>query len=396
MKIGMVLDSQFPPDIRVENEATSLVQNGHDVHLLSYSHLPEFQAEEMWNGVHVVRNHLSKKLAKKGRGLINTYFDVYTPYWSKLIQKFISEYNPDVLHVHDLFMLGAAYKATNKYNLPIVADLHENYVEGLKHYQFANSFPGNWLISIDRWSKREIEWCKQADHIITVIDEAVNRYSGLGIDPKKISVVANYVNIDDFLDVPDIPDIIKRIGASFSATYIGGFDTHRGLEYTIRATELIRKQIPDFKLVLVGHGNNFDSLKDLAGQLDIEGSILFEGYQNPDTIPSYIKASQICLIPHLKTIHTDNTIPHKLFHYMLLAKPIVASNCDPIERIVNDTQCGFIYQDTNAQLLADKVIQIYKNKTLATEMGKRGQESVHKKYNWQEAEKKLLQLYENL
>ena len=33
MKIGMILDAEFPPDPRVENEAVSLVKNGHEVFL---------------------------------------------------------------------------------------------------------------------------------------------------------------------------------------------------------------------------------------------------------------------------------------------------------------------------------------------------------------------------
>ena len=396
MKIGMVLDVQFPPDIRIENEARSLAENGHDVYLLSFTHSSAISVYEEWNGVRIVRIPLAKKLAKKGRGLINTVLDVYTPYWANKIKRFINVYQLDVLHVHDIFMLGAAFRATKSMSLPIIADLHENYVEGLKYYRFANSFPGNMLISIKKWSKKEIEWCLRADHIITVIDEAVERYAGLGIDREKLNVVANYVKVDDFLNVRDIPDIINRLRSNFSATYIGGFDTHRGLESTIRATSIISRQIPEFRLVLVGHGANLRSLKDLATQLHVSDFVLFEGYQNPDTVPSYIKASSICLIPHLKTVHTDNTIPHKLFHYMLFAKPVVASNCAPIERIVDENQCGLIYQDNNPQDLADKIIKLYRDNNSIENMGRNGRAAVLNKYNWQVAEEELLKLYRNI
>lgn len=33
MRIGMILDKIFPPDPRVENEAISLIENGHEVYL---------------------------------------------------------------------------------------------------------------------------------------------------------------------------------------------------------------------------------------------------------------------------------------------------------------------------------------------------------------------------
>jgi len=396
VKVGMILDAQFPPDIRVENEARTLAENGFDVFVLSFTHSKDLSSDEFWHGVRILRIPISKNLAKKGRALINTIFDVYTPYWAKKINGFIKQYNPDVLHVHDLFMLGAAFRATKIKSLPIIADLHENYVEGLKHYRFANSFPGNILISFDSWNKKEIEWCHRADHIITVIDEAVERYAARGIERNKLHVVANYVNIEYFLNTPDHPDIIDRIGSYFSATYIGGFDTHRGLENTINATAIVCKEIPDFRLVLIGHGGNSGKLTELASRLGIEDRVIFEGYQHPTKIPSYVKGSSICLIPHLKTVHTDNTIPHKLFHYMLLAKPVVASNCAPIERIVTTEQCGLIYQDDSAQDLADKIIKIYHDKNSLKVMGQNGRAAVLKKYNWQEALKELLKLYRDL
>ena len=34
MRILMLLEKRFPPDIRVENEAASLLEAGHEVHLL--------------------------------------------------------------------------------------------------------------------------------------------------------------------------------------------------------------------------------------------------------------------------------------------------------------------------------------------------------------------------
>ena len=39
MKIGMILDAKFPPDPRVENEAVSLINAGHEVFIfcLKYS-----------------------------------------------------------------------------------------------------------------------------------------------------------------------------------------------------------------------------------------------------------------------------------------------------------------------------------------------------------------------
>jgi len=396
LKIGMILDHEFPPDIRVENEVLTLVEHGYSVSVLSFSHNKKMKINDSYHGVEIQRIYKNKTWVKKGRALINTPFDYYTSFWKRQIIKFVKENNIDILHVHDLYMLGAAFKANKLLGLKIVADLHENYVHGLSNYQFATTFPGNLIISQPKWFQREKEWCRKADFVVTVIDEAVDRYSDLGVPRQNITVVANYVNINRFLEHPDDSDIIERFKNKFTATYIGGFDLHRGIESVIKALPEIVGVIPGFLLVLVGSGWNLGSLQALAQQLGVVENISFEGFQPEEKLVSYIKASSVCLIPHLKTIHTDNTIPHKLFHYMLLEKPVISTDCNPIRRIVNETKSGKIYASNNASELAKTVISIYKEKENLSEIGKMGKHAVLEKYNWDIAGQELIKLYKKI
>ncbi len=396
MKIGMILDHEFPPDIRVENEAATLLENGYAVDILCFTHSEQKKGKDLYNGFTLHRLYKSKTWVKKGRALVNTPFDIYTPYWCKQIRNFVESEKIDILHVHDLYMLGAAFAANKSLGLKIISDLHENYVDGLSNYQFATTFPGNVLISQKKWYQKEKEWCQKTDALITVIEEAVDRYASLGVLKEKIHVVANYVNIKKFLDPEDDKKIINQYKHRFVATYIGGFDLHRGLESIIQAIPQIVSEIPEFLLVLVGSGKNLSSLKMLAHQLKIASYISFEGFQPENKLPSYIKASTICLIPHLKTTHTDNTIPHKLFHYMLLEKPVVSTDCNPIKRIVEETLSGKIYPSNNSKKLAEAIISLYQNKERINEIGKSGKTAVLEKYNWQTAGKALLDLYRNI
>ena len=396
MKIGMILDQAFPPDIRVENEGITLAQKGFSVNILCFTYQKDKIKNELFKGIKIHRIYKNKKWVKRGRALINSKFDYYTPFWAKQIKNFIRENKIDSLHVHDLYLLGAAFKANQTAGLKIIADLHENYVEGLKYYAFANTFPGNILISQKNWAKKETEWCAKADHIITVVDEAVDRYMQLGISREKITAVANYVNSKHFLDAPDDAGIFRRFRDKFTAAYIGGFDNHRGIASVIEAVPAVIKEISNFLLILVGSGKNLNELRNLAHKLNITDHIAFEGFQPPEKLPSYIKASSVCLIPHLKTAHTDNTIPHKLFHYMLLEKPVIATNCNPLERILKETHAGLVYASNSASDLAEKIIYLNKKPDLMEEMGTNGKRAVFEKYNWDNTAGNLIKLYENL
>ncbi len=396
MKIGMILDQVFPPDIRVENEGITLAQHGFSVDILCFSYQKDKIKNELFKGIKIHRIYKNKKWVKRGRALINTKFDYYTPFWARQIKKFIRENSIDSLHVHDLYLLGAAFKANETIGIKIIADLHENYVDGLRNYRFANTFPGNILISQKKWIKKEKEWCLRADHLITVIEEAVDRYIKLGLPREKITVVPNYVNIDRFLDTEDDTVKINQLQKKFVALYIGSFDLHRGLESVIMAVPKIIKEIPDFFLVLVGSGRNLNQLKILARNLKISENIAFEGYQPSKTLPSYLKGSSVCLIPHLKTTHTDNTIPHKLFHYMLLKKPVIVSDCDPLVRIVKESDCGLVYQSNQPDKLAACIHHLYHDQPLRQKMGENGYNAVIEKYNWKIGQNNMVKLYKDI
>lgn len=397
MNIGMVLDNEFTGDLRVENEVMALRKAGFNVTVLCLNFGTKPGYEEFY-GARIVSMRQSENKIKKLRALTNTVLNLYPGFWSKLLLSFIDKYKIDVLHVHDLYMFGSAFLARKKCNrsFKIVGDLHENYVEGLKHYRFSTTFPGNILISIPKWERTEIMWINKLDYAITVIEEAVERYKSIGIDQSKFSVVPNYLNIDSFDKHKVDEDIIKKYSEHFVLIYIGAFDTHRGIESVIEALPILNKSIHNLKLVLVGDGQNMNQLQNLAEQKHAADLIDWEGWQPPSRLSSYAKASNICLIPHLKTVHTDNTIPHKLFQYMFMKRPVVASDCNPLLRIINETNSGLIYQSNNPEDLADKIFRLYHHPGLRDEMGVNGNKAVIEKYNWNAASRNLVELYKSI
>ncbi|MGB3463763.1 MAG: glycosyltransferase family 4 protein [Cyclobacteriaceae bacterium] len=398
MNIGMLLDNEFTGDMRVENEVASLTRAGFGVFVLCINHGDKPEIEKYQGGT-IVRIKLSKFQKNKMKGLANTAFDIHTWYWGRKLKWFARKYAIDIFHIHDLYMVGAAFAANKlmKRKLPVISDLHENYPQAIRHYSFTKTFPGNLLVSIPKWDKTEVDWVKKSDHVITVIEEAKSRYVSLGVDPQRITVVANYVYRDHFLteknDAPSATHL--KYKNNFVLFYAGGFDIHRGLESVIRAIPEMISKIPELKVVLVGTGRNHRELEELAGELKVSDYVAFEGWQQPDTLPDYIKASDVCMIPHIKTAHTDNTIPHKLFQYMLLKKPVLSSNCDPLTRIIEDTNCGVIYQSDDENDLADKVLTLYANDSMRSDMGEKGKSAVESTYNWENTAENLIELYKH-
>jgi glycosyltransferase involved in cell wall biosynthesis len=398
MKIGMILDHSFPPDERVEKEAQALINHGHEVYLLCLREKYREISKSTYQNIFLHKIYIPLWVIKKLRALTNTIFNFYPYLWAYFIRIFVKKYDVEVIHVHDLYMFSSAFIVRNAFfrGIPLIGDLHENYVEGLKHYRFANTFPGNILISIERWEKAEIAWTLKMDQILTVIEEAKKRYVSLGISREKIHVVPNYVDYQEFLSQTEVSSIINKFESTFTLVYTGAFDVHRGLEIAIRSLPDTFPDISGLCLVLVGSGRNSNDLVKLAESLNVSNHISFEGWQKRSNLLSYIISSDICLVPHLKTVHTDNTIPHKLFQYMLLKKPVIVSDCDPLVRIVEDSKCGLIYPSNQPDKLAECISTLYLDQSLREEMGINGYNAVMNKYNWEIGQVSLVTLYHKL
>jgi glycosyltransferase involved in cell wall biosynthesis len=301
----------------------------------------------------------------------------------------------EVIHTHDLPMVSIGRAVARAHGIPLVADLHENWPAALASYGYARRFPGRLLISPARWARHEREILPHAQRIIVVIEEAKDRLVEIGIDPGKIAVVRNTVEVDEFRSFGMDPSIAERFTGRFVLCYLGGFERHRGLEMAVEAMPLLARLVPQSLLLLVGGGSTEAALRAMAERLGVSDRVVFEGWQPFHRFPSYIQASQVCLIPHVRNDHTDTTIPHKLFQTMLLGRPVLVSDCRPLRRIVEETGCGLIVPSGDAEAFAAAAAALADTK-LREPMAAAGRRAVLERYHWGRDAATLLEVYQSL
>ncbi|MEX0928961.1 MAG: glycosyltransferase family 4 protein [Balneolales bacterium] len=394
MHILMVLDLNFPTDTRVENEALSLIEAGFSVSVLTIA--PDTRPPvETYRGITIYRAGISRTVRDKMRGLAGTV-PLYSWYLRNKILSLYKQVRFDVLHMHDLYMVEGGLWAKEKLNIPVVADLHENYVHALKHYAWSSRFPARYLISIPRWERLEKKWVNQADRVIVVIEEAAERNRKLGVPAGNLTVVPNTINLPAFESYPVDPVIPERYKKHYVLVYTGVFDVHRGLASVLEGLPRIIKAKPETKLLLIGDGRIRPELEARVRDMDLSAHVSFEGWQPQERLKGYIAAADICLIPHLKTEHTDATIPHKLFHYMYMEKPVLASNCEPLKRIIEQEDAGLIYPAGDSDAFAAAVLEMAGSPDTYRQKGIKGAQAVHTSYNWEATSKNLIGMYRQL
>lgn len=394
MRIGMILDKTFPPDPRVENEAISLIKNGHEVFLfcLKYGIEKDF---EIINGIQVCRFQ-SNKLNYKLSALVYT-IPVYSFIMSKKIKKFLLTNKIEALHIHDIQIAEAAIMANQKLKLPIVLDLHDNMPEIIKHYPHLQKFPGKQLISPNKWKEKEEEFIRISDKIITVSNEFIEEVIERTQVPKeKVVLVPNSVLPSFYMEVEFNKEILNRYKNDFVLLYLGDTALRRGLRTAIRALEILKSKIPNVKLVVVGKNTTDIILKKLVNDLQLDDFVDFQGWRDVSLFPSYIECSSICISPLNRNIQHDVAYANKLFQYMSMAKPLLVSNAIAQKKLVEKTKAGLVHLEKDPLDFAEKVFQMYGDEYLRETCGNNGKMFIQNEFNWDLTSKKLVELYENL
>lgn len=398
MNIGMVVDNEWDGDVRVNNEARTLVEAGHCVFVLCLAKNERPQQEEQ-QGVMVNRIRHDKKWRNR------TFFfahliPVFHTVWTQELVRFITHNKIEILHAHDLYMARSAQKAAKKCGVKWVLDLHENFPEAVKGYRWAMKWPNRIFTLPHRWIAFEKKYLPQADNLVVLSDsfrqELVQRYPTKA--EKDFVVYANVPDVEELLQYPVKENIIADKGDAKVLFYFGGIAARRGVFTLIEAHYRLLADGFNVKLLLIGPVDKaekaaFDAA--IAPGLQ-QNSIVYHAWIEMEELPSFLKAADICYSPIVKNPQHESGIANKVFQYMLFECPVIVSDCKPQQRVVEEAGCGLTFRSEDVDDLIRKTKTLLQDENAATKMGKKGKKVVLEKHNRKAMGKNLINLYDQL
>ena len=390
MRIGMILCKPYPPDIRLEKEIRSLTEAGHHLFVLAERRKAESKREKVLGAV--TDRYTPPNTFRRRLDWFRFQTSFRSGFWSNRIKDFVKRNKIEVLHVHDLPLVGTTIAIAREFNIPVVADMHENYPAAKQLWSANIRDPLVWFgDDYRRWQRYEKRILPLANKVITVVDEAAQRLQESGtVNSENMTVVMNVEEktwFDAHVTTNTTEDDTIRI------VYVGGVRPHRGLDEVIKALVDLRDR--DLLLRIVGaRGRYSTELQDLAKDLGVADKMDLVPWCPLEEVPNAIIECDIGIIPHQKHAHTDATIPHKLFQYMLGRKPVIVSNCKPLERIVKETKAGLVFESGNTENLAAKIMELCSDSEHRKTLGSNGRAAASREYSWEAEGQKLVRLYE--
>jgi glycosyltransferase involved in cell wall biosynthesis len=281
----------------------------------------------------------------------------------KEIRRQLNEFAPDIVIGFGILNAALAASICHKKGIPfvyyVIDELHKLVPQ--RYFQRIASFI-------------ESSTYKKADLILS-INEALREYTvSMGAPEAKTRIVRAGVDINWFSH-SDRKKKREELGFhknDIVLFFMGWLYEFSGLVEVSQA--LAEKKLdPRVKLLVVGKGDLWDYLNTMKNGSGMDGKIVTVGWQPYHTIPDFLAASDICVLPARNNGIMKNIVPIKLYEYMAAAKPVIARNLSGVRKEFG-TDHGIFYFDDIAGFIRD--IDGLKDRRIRKEWGEKARQYV--------------------
>jgi len=402
----MLVENHFPQDTRVMNEAALLTDAGYKVSVIALRKQGQAGRETL-NSVEVYRVptlELFKKTPSANVNQINLLFVRLKSFLGYVVEYcyftaaclVVSAYifvrrGFDVMHAHNppdtLFFVALPFKLLGK---KFVFDQHDLCPELYRsRYGAAEGFYTRVL--------RMFEWCslKLADVTIATNESYKQiQTKRANKNPSDVFIVRNGPN--QMRMTPAAPSArLKGMNKSILC-YIGSLNPQDGVDYLLRSLRhlLCDLKRSDFHCVIMGTGDSLQDLRDLAGNLQLNGCVELAGFVSDEDLQANLTAADICVDPDPSSPLNDVSTWIKVMEYMAAAKPIVTFDLKETRFSARDAA---IYVEPNNETeFAEAIAQLMDQPELQKKMGAYGRRRVEDELQWNTVGKNLLTAYATL
>lgn len=193
------------------------------------------------------------------------------------------------------------------------------------------------------------------------------------IDPRKIELIYNGVDVASFAAEGDIAQTRRELGLEPQALVIGmvaNLIHYKGHKEIIEAARRVKDRFPGVRFVFVGRdGGMLDTLKTQVAQCGVEKEILFLGSRQD--IPALLRVFDIQVLASY-----EEGFSNVILEGMAAGKPIVATDVGGNGEAIVDGETGILVKPRDPAGLAEAIVRLLGDADLRQRMGKAGRARV--------------------
>ena len=174
-------------------------------------------------------------------------------------------------------------------------------------------------------------------------DALVAALRGLGVEPGKIHVLPNGVDLE-FFKPADRDAVRQKLGfGSTTFLSVGALKEAKGHDVAIRSLQYI----DDAKLVIIGSGEYEPRLRKLVASLELQSRVSFAGQLQAEELRAYYQGAD-CLF----LISKREGMPNVVLESIACGTPVIAADVGGIAEVVNTQRLGELIDDRQPRTVA--------------------------------------------
>jgi len=381
MKI-LFLSDNFPPEVnaassRVYERACYWVKDGHEIQVLTCA--PNFPFGKIYDGY---KNKWAQKENMDGIEVtrVKTYMAPNKGFTLRTLD-FLSymfmavivgsfQAKPDVVisTSPQFFTAIGAWMLSKIKRVPFVFEIGDLWPESIKGLGLMGD---SFIYKI--FERIELFLYRQAIVVIAQTPSFKENLVKRGIDPNKIKVIMNAVDIKRFLPIKSKDEEIVlqyNLKDKFVLGYIGTHGLSHDLTKVIDTAKLIQDKQSDIVFLFVGEGAEKENIIQYAKKNGVR-NVLFIPQQTKANIQKWWSVCDVALV-HLKDLDIfKSVIPSKIFEAIALGLPVLLVAPEgEASQLIRQEGFGIHIHPQKIDLYAEKVIELSLDKKKLSEFQK--------------------------
>lgn len=289
---------------------------------------------------------------------------------------------PDILHAHSPVLNALpALRVGRRLGIPVVYEIRAFWEDAAVDHGTSREWGARYRLTrgLESYALRRV------DAITTICEGLRDDILGRGIAPKRVTVIPNAVNIENF-GMDQFPDLglARDLGldGKLLLGFIGSFYAYEGLNVLIRALPEMLARNSDIRILLVGGGPQAEELKALAVRLGIEDKVIFTGRVPHDQVQRYYNLIDILVYPRLQMRLTDLVTPLKPLEAMAQGRLVAASDVGGHLELIRDGETGILFKAGDPNALTSRVLELLSRPDLWPGLRAAARSFVETQRNW--------------
>lgn len=212
------------------------------------------------------------------------------------------------------------------------------------------------------------------------------RIIGLGYPPERIIRVPNGIDRARFTGLD--PEYASRLKSSLGlenqkvVLYLGSISlANHPLRLLLQAFVKVSERLSTARLILVGGGEDLETLRNMIPQMGLEGKAFLLGRVKPKIAPYYLAMGDVSVDPVIDDPVARARSPLKIFESMAVGVPVVTGDVGDRSEYLGNGLAGILVKPGDAEALADGLLGVLADEDRAYAMAQAAQE-MRERYYW--------------